>query len=94
MVSYEIACVSMDYDHAHDDCRCITEIGFETEDGYITTRTPAEVHDMIVEDDVTVVVSYKGDRTALEAVTRDGEKYVRSADTDTADDTLMKKPSC
>ena len=30
----------------------------------------------------------------LEAVERDGTKYVRSASTDTSDDTLMKKPGC
>lgn len=94
MTSYNIACVSMDYDASHDDCRCITEIGFETESGRITTRTPEEVHEMIVEDDITIVVEYKGTQTALEAVEQDGERYVRSADTDTSDDTLMKKPSC
>jgi hypothetical protein len=94
MASYEVACVSMDYDAEHDDCRCIEEIGFQTQSGRITTRTPAEVHDMIAGDDKTIVVAYKGEKTALEAARQDGIKYVRSAETDTSDDTLMKKPSC
>jgi len=94
MASYEVACVSMDYDAEHDDCRCIQEIGFTTRSGSITTRTPAEVHEMIAEDGMVLVVTYKGDRFQLEAVERDGERYVRSADEDTSDDTLLKKPSC
>jgi hypothetical protein len=84
----------MDYDAEHDDCRCIEEIGFNTKGGAITTRTPAEVHDMIVEDGHEIVVTYKGDQWRLDAVERDGTKYVRAAETDTSDDTLMKKPSC
>jgi hypothetical protein len=94
MASYEVACVSMDYDADVDDCRCIEEIGFATQSGMITTRTPAEVHEMIAEDDRVLVVSYKGDRFQLEAVERDGQRYVRTAETDTAEDTLLKQPSC
>lgn len=94
MASYRVACVSMDYDAEHDDCRCIEEIGFQTESGRIVTRTPAQVHTMIVDEDHTVVVEYKDEQSRLEAVTKDGVDYVRSADEDTPDDTLMKKPSC
>jgi hypothetical protein len=94
MASYEVACVSMDYDADVDDCRCIEEIGFATQSGMITTRTPAEVHEMIAEDDRVLVVSYKGDRFQLEAVERDGQRYVRTAETDTGEDTLLKQPSC
>lgn len=94
MASYEVACVSMDYDADVDDCRCIEEIGFTTRSGSITTRTPAEVHEMIAEDEKTIVVSYRGERFQLAAVERDGERYVRTADSDTGEDTLLKQPSC
>ncbi|WP_227133574.1 DUF3892 domain-containing protein [Halorubellus salinus] len=94
MASYEVACVSMDYDADVDDCRCIEEIGFTTRSGSIATRTPAEVHEMIAEDEKVIVVSYRGERFQLAAVERDGERYVRTADTDTAEDTLLKQPSC
>jgi hypothetical protein len=94
MASYEVACVSMDYDADVDDCRCIEEIGFTTRSGSITTRTPAEVHEMIAEDGKVIVVSYRGERFQLAAVERDGERYVRTADSDTGEDTLLKQPSC
>jgi hypothetical protein len=94
MASYEVACVSMDYDADVDDCRCIEEIGFTTPSGSITTRTPAEVHEMIVEDEKVVVVSYRGERFQLEGVERDGQRYVRTAETDTGEDRLLKQPSC
>lgn len=94
MASYKVACVSMDYDADVDDCRCIEEIGFVTSKGKITTRTPTEVHRMIADENHTVIVEYHGEQTKLEAVERDGVKYVRSASTDTSDDTLMKKPGC
>jgi hypothetical protein len=94
MASYEVACVSMDYDADVDDFRCIEEIGFETRSGTITTRTPAEVHEMIAGDGKVVVVTYKRERFQLEAVERDGERYVRTAETDTSEDVLLKKPSC
>jgi hypothetical protein len=94
MARYKVACVSMDYDAEHDDCRSIEEIGFNSKGGAITTRTPAEVYDMIVEDGHTIVLTYKGDRWQLQPVERGGRRYVRAAETDTSDDTLLKKPSC
>lgn len=94
MANYMVTCVSMDYEADVDDCRCIEEIGFVTSKGNIVTRSPGQVHQMIAEEDHTVVVEYHGDQHEVAAVERDGRRYVRTAETDTSDDKLLKKPSC
>ncbi|MFH5800640.1 hypothetical protein [Haladaptatus sp. CMAA 1911] len=94
MSRYKVECVSLDYDSQYDDCRRVEEIGFRTESGGITTRTPRQVYEMINQDGDTVLVEYRGDLTEVIGVTHGTTKYVRTESTDTEDDALLKKPSC
>lgn len=86
--------MTLDYDSQYDDCRCVEEIGFRTESGGITTRTPRQVYEMIKQDGEIVLVEYRGELTEVTGATHGTTKYVRTASTDTEDDTLMKKPGC
>jgi hypothetical protein len=94
MTRYKVECVTIDYDSPYDDCRRIERIGFEAAAGGITTRTPTQVYEMVEEDGDTVLVEYRGEVSAVRGATRDGQDYVRTEPTDTADDVLMKKPNC
>lgn len=94
MSRYKVECVTLDYDSQYDDCRCIEEIGFRTESGGITTRTPRQVYEMITQNGDTVLVEYRGDFTEVNGATNRTKKYVRTESTDTEDDILVKKPSC
>jgi len=94
MGSYQVECVSLDYDSQYDDCRAIQTIGFEAVDGGFTRRTPEEVHRLVADEDHSAYVIYHDERSTLRPV-RDGKhRYVRAAPEDTPDDPLLKQPSC
>ncbi len=94
MAQYKVECVTLDYDSQYDDCRCIEELGFRTEGGGITTRTPRQVYEMVEQNGDTVLVEYRGNLTEVVGVTHGATKYVRTRSTDTGNDDLVKKPSC
>lgn len=94
MARYEVRCVTIDYESPYDDCRSIEEIGFPAEDGVTTTRTPAQVYEMIEEEDHTVIVGYRGSQRKVVGATDGATKYVRTEPEDTEEDTLLKQPSC
>jgi hypothetical protein len=94
MADYEVECVTVDYDAPHDDCRAIDAIGFEAVDGGITRMPPAEVHRMIADSEDEVHVVYHGERSRVRPATDGERRYVRAAEEDTAEDPLMKQPSC
>jgi hypothetical protein len=94
MARYVVECVTIDYDAPHDDCRCIERVGFSAAEGGITTRTPAEVYDLIESAGHTVAVTYHGTERTVQGVTDGDRKYVRTESTDTSADPLLKQPSC
>lgn len=94
MAGYRVVCVVIDYDSPHDDCRCVEALGFRSQSGGTITRTPAEVYGMIEEAGDTVVVDYREETLKLVAATRDGTRYVRTEDEDTAEDALLNKQTC
>ena len=94
MAEYEVQCVSMDYDAGVEDCRAIETIGFKATDGGLTRQTPAEIYRLIEETDHVVYVVYHGERSELRPATDGDQLYVRTAAEDTADDVLVKQPSC
>lgn len=94
MADYEVNCVTIDYGSRFDDCRAIETVGFEAVGGGITQKTPAEVHDLIATEGDTVHVVYHGERSDLRPVDDESGRYVRSVPEDTADDPLLKQPSC
>jgi hypothetical protein len=94
MADYEVKCVTFDYDSPHDDCRAIEVIGFEAADGGFTRKTPEEVHRLVADSEHEVHVVYRGERSRVRAATEGDRRYVRSAPEDTAEDALLKQPSC
>lgn len=94
MADYEVECVSVDYDSPYDDCRSIETVGFESVDGGITRMDPADVHRMIADSGDEVHVVYHGERSRVRPATDGDARYVRAADEDTAEDPLLKQPSC
>jgi hypothetical protein len=86
MADYEVKCVDLNYGSRYDDCRAIEAIGFEAVGGGFTRKTPEEVHRLIV--------VYRGERSAVRPAADGDVRYVRAADEDTADDPLLKQPSC
>lgn len=94
MAEYEVKCVDLDYDSRYDDCRAIERLGFTATEGGLTRSSPAEVFRIVEETDHTVYVVYHGERSTLQAATDGDTRYVRAAAEDTADDPLLKQPSC
>lgn len=94
MGAYEVICVTLDYDSPYDDCRRLDSLGFESTTGGITRKTPTEVHELAANHEDTVYVTYHGERREVRPAERDGQRYVRTTDEDTAEDPLLKQPSC
>lgn len=93
-MAYQVECVTIDDSSTHDDCRCIELIGIPRKGGGTNTYSPARIHDRIEEEGDTFYVEENDGRTYLEAVEREGTKYVRTKPTDTKDDNLLQQPSC
>lgn len=94
MTSYRVKCITTDPDSSHDDCRSITELGFEGMSKDIVTKTPETVHSIIDKPRTDVYIVVEGSKVVLKQVEDDGTKYVRTADEDTADDPLLDLPAC
>lgn len=88
----EVVCATKD-PNGPNDCRCITEIGYQITS---TTRTksPEEVHQDIDSEGKSYYVEHDGSRTELLAAERNGTKYVRTKPNDDKDDNLLKIGSC
>lgn len=93
-MAYRVECVTIDESSDYDDCRCIESIGIPTESGGTNTYSPAQIHDRIEQDGDTFFVEENGEWTFLDAVEREGTKYVRTEPNDTEDDNLLQQPSC
>jgi hypothetical protein len=94
MVDYEVQCVSVDYDAPYDDCRSIEAIGFEAVGGGFVRKTPDEVYRLLEDEGHSVHVTYHDERSEVRPATDGDERYVRSEPEDTAEDVLLKQPSC
>lgn len=91
-MAFEVVCVNKDSSSRYNDCRCITQIGYEVL-GSVYKKTPEEVHDKI-KDGKDFYVEYNGKRTDLVAAERGSTKYVRTEPNDTKNDNLLKQDSC
>lgn len=90
----EVVCATTD-PNGPNDCRCITEIGYEYE--FMSTggsKPPEEVHDDIKHEDIDYFVAYQGKEIDLMPAEREGTKYVRTEQTDTKDDNLLELDDC
>jgi hypothetical protein len=94
MADYEVKCVDLNYDSPYDDCRAIDAIGFEAVGGGFTRKSPAQVHRLITEVGDDVYVVYRDERSTVRPAADGETRYVRAADEDTAEDPLLKQPSC
>lgn len=93
-MAYRVKCVIVDDASAYEDCRCISKIGIPKKGGGTNLYTPARIHDRIVEEGDEFYVEHNGEQTYLQAVERQGTKYVRTEANDTKDDNLLKQPPC
>lgn len=93
-MAYPVECVSTDDSSSYDDCRCITTIGIPSKGGGVNTYSPERIHDRIEDEGDQFFVEHNGSKTFLEAVKRQGEKYVRTEANDTSQDNLLKQPDC
>ncbi len=94
MAVYDVKCITMESNPRFGDCRDIKTIGFHGRDNTITELSPAEVYDLIGEDDEKVIVEHEGEEKEVVQATHKGTKYVRTEQKDTKDDDLLKKPTC
>lgn len=94
MAKYVVQCVNIDQGAQYDDCRCIKSIGFPTESGGITTRTPAQVYDLVENEGHKVVVEENRTETEVHGATHGKTKYVRTEPNDTKRDNLLQQSSC
>lgn len=94
MPTYPVKCITMESNPDYEDCRGIETIGFPGQDTPTAERTPAQVYDMIEEEDVKVVVEHEGEETEVVQATYEGTKYVRTEPNDTPEDNLLKQPEC
>lgn len=89
----EVICATTD-PSGPNDCRCITEIGYQystRENEY--TKSPEEVHDDL-ENGEDYFVEHNRQKTDLEPASRGSTKYVRTEQNDTKDDNLLKLDDC
>lgn len=90
---FEVICVEIDDESPHDDCRCIEKIGYEALTG-VNRWTSERIHDEIERGRMAFYVEEYGSKLSLEAVERDGTKYVRTEPVDTEQDALLELPRC
>lgn len=91
-MAFEVICATTDESSEYDDCRCITEIGYEVGD-LTRKQTPARIHDKI-KGGTDFYVEYRSSKTYLVPVENDGTKYVRTEPNDTKQDNLLKIGDC
>jgi len=94
MTSYRVKCITTDPDPEYDDCRCITEFGFEGMSKDIVTKAPETVHSIIDKPRTDVYIVVNGSKVVLKQVEDDEKKYVRTEDEDTPEDPLFDLPAC
>ena len=95
-MSREITCVTNGADE-FPDCRGITSLGYVDDfTGRQGMATPEEAYRDITEEGITYYISLgPGRRVKVIPVERDSIRYVRTErNTDTAQDWLLKKPTC
>lgn len=93
-MAYPVECVTIDDSSEYDDCRCIELIGIPSKSGGTNTYTPARIHDRIEDEGHSFFVEENGNRAYLDAVEREGTKYVRTEPNDTEDDNLLQQSTC
>lgn len=93
-MAYKVKCVTIDETSDYDDCRCIEIIGIPREGGGTNEYSPSRIHDRIKNEGDEFFVEHEGERTYLDAVEREGTKYVRTEPNDTSEDNLLKQNPC
>lgn len=90
---WEVVCIDRRADSDHGDCRAIATIGHRVANN-LRIRNVDTVHAMIDAGLSQFYVPSDGDRTYLQPATDDGRLYVRTRETDDADDPLLALPDC
>lgn len=90
---WEVVCVERAADPAHADCRSIERVGHLVANT-LRTRGVDTVHAMIDSGLSRFYVAVEGERRYLQPATHEGGLYVRTLETDSADDPVLELPAC
>jgi len=95
VTDYIVTCVSKT-DTRFSDCRCITHVGVQEYQG--ATRaflTREQAYQIVAQGRDKLFVQRGGnDYVPVEAVVREGTRYVRTDPDDTTTDNLLAQPQC